>query len=84
MTDTTQPQFLDAQSYRRKRLMDAARMLPVLGALAVLFPLPFLFLGDSASRSGLAVALYLFCLWLALIAFALFLARRLGDPGRDE
>ena len=84
MSETTQPQFLDAQSYRRKRMMDAARMLPVLGALAILFPLPFLFLGSGGARSGLAVALYLFWLWLALIAFALVLARRLGDPGRDE
>jgi hypothetical protein len=84
VTDNTQPQFLDAQSYRRKRLMDAARLLPVLAALATLFPLPFLFIGDGDAATGVSVTIYLFCLWIALIGFAAVLARRLGDPGRDE
>ena len=35
MTPPRQPPFLARKTYRRRRMMDAARMLPVLGALVV-------------------------------------------------
>ena len=77
MTENPPPQFLDVQNYRRKRLVDAARLLPILGAIAVVFPAPYLFLEESRTAT---VAIYLFLVWLALISAALFLSSRLREP----
>jgi len=78
------PQFLDLKSYRRKRLVDTAKLLPVLGAVLVLFPLPFLFVGPSgafdAGLGATALALYFFFVWLALILLGMVLVRVLGRP----
>jgi len=79
MSDANSPQFLDLRSYRQKRLIDAARMFPVLAVVALLFPLPFLFAADAPSANGLPLAIYLFTVWLVLIVVALILSRRLRD-----
>ena len=74
----------DAQRRRRARarVIDAARLLPFLGAALVL--LPDLVLSDGAGGDGATVPwlTYLFASWLALIGLALWIARRharLGD-----
>ncbi|KKK93508.1 hypothetical protein LCGC14_2692180 [marine sediment metagenome] len=77
MTQHSEPVFLERQSYRRRRLMDAARMLPLLGA--VLFVLPVLWAdtdggGGSTARGGL----YLFAAWTLLVIGAALLARPLA------
>jgi hypothetical protein len=84
--------FLERQSYRRRRMMDAARFLPVLGAL--LFAVPLLWpKPDSAAVLDGAVQpvtmsgamLYVFLIWAVLIACAgIFgiLARRWSE--RDQ
>ncbi|MBM7068333.1 hypothetical protein IU397_12130 [Actibacterium sp. 188UL27-1] len=69
--------------YRRRRLMDAARLMPAFGT--VLFLLPVLWmLGDKPISSARGMV-YLFLAWLVLIVLAGILARRLSDPirGRD-
>lgn len=63
------PLFLARAVYRRRRLRDAARLLPVVGLLLMLLPA----LGrDTAGdvRDGI----YLFVLWALLIAAAAVLA----------
>ncbi len=81
---TATPQFLDLKSYRRKRLIDAAKLLPILGAAALLFPLPFFFVdmtgGGPAKGDATVLAIYFFGAWLVLIVAALVLAHALKDP----
>ena len=66
--------FLEHQSYRRRRLMDVARLLPLLGA--ALFAVPLLWPGPKATKAGESDGLvamsdaitYVFVVWGALIA----------------
>lgn len=78
------PLFLERKVYRRRRLADAARLLPLLGTL--LFMIPLLWAPQNSPESDTAAGgLFLFCVWSGLIAAAFLLARRLGDePPRDE
>ena len=66
------PVFLIRRSYRRRRLGDAARLLPVLGL--VLFALPAAGLGEGR---GATQVVFLFLAWAALILAAGLVSRRL-------
>lgn len=78
MASARGPLFVERQSYRRRRVMDAARILPVLGFVLVLLPV----LWTQGGRMGTAgQALYLFGLWVALILIAAALSRPLGREG---
>lgn len=64
------PVFLERQSYRRRRLMDAARLLPVMGAL--LFAVPLLWPGADDAGAVDPVPMshairYIFAVWALLI-----------------
>ncbi|SLN19810.1 hypothetical protein [Roseisalinus antarcticus] len=72
--------FLARASFRRRRLRDAARMLPILALVLVLMPL--LQTGHPEARSS-GVLIYLFVLWVLLIAAAAALVRPIL-PTRDE
>ena len=90
MSETTQPQFLDAQSYRRKRMMDAARLLPLLGIF--LFLLPILWQPRlTPEPDTVHGVVYLFGAWTVLVIAARVLARIVmtepdegGPDDRDE
>lgn len=71
--------FLARDTYRRRRLIDALRVLPVLGLLLFLVPL----LGSSTSERSTAYAgMYLFAAWLVLIIGASLLVRAVArSPG---
>jgi hypothetical protein len=74
-----QPLYLARESYRRRRLTDAARLLPVLGLL--LIGLPILWEPGAAEGPVTAGAkLYLFSVWFALILAAFLLSRALSRP----
>jgi len=74
------PAFLAPMLYRRRRVADAARVLPVAGAFLVLLPIlwrPAETAAPDTSRGGI----YLFAVWFGLIVVAFLLAGRLGrDP----
>ena len=76
-------QFLARDSDRMRRLMDAARMLPVIGLVLLLLPLMRLDSG-SESPATAAEAVYLFAVWIGLIVIAfimsLWLRRTLRPP----
>jgi hypothetical protein len=73
------PVFLERRGYRRRRVMDAARMLPVAGLFLLLMPL--LWAGAHGGVAGTAGAgLYVFGVWGGLIAAALVFARALSRP----
>lgn len=62
------PVFLERQSYRRRRLSDAARLLPLLGA--VLFAVPLLWPRAEDGQEPVptsAAILYIFAVWALLI-----------------
>ncbi|MDE3027743.1 MAG: hypothetical protein KGH84_05040 [Paracoccaceae bacterium] len=74
--------FLERRGYRLRRMMDAARLLPVLGVF--LFMLPILW-GPlaTAARSTAVDGVYLFLVWPALIFLAYLISRRLA-PVTEE
>lgn len=76
-----QPIFLDREVYRRNRIADAARLLPLLGAVLLLFP--DLILSDQAAAEGATAPwlVYFFAAWLFLIGLAFILSRKLNASG---
>lgn len=81
------PLFLERGVYRRRRMMDALRLLTVLGV--VLWLIPALWPNDPSSGAQtmpMSRALfYIFGVWAALIAISAVLAIRLRRPeGSDE
>ena len=79
------PLFLKRGSYRRRRLRDAARMLPF--AALLLFMMPVLWAQDGTVREGTAGdGLYLFAVWFGVLAVAAAMAPWLSSEigGEDE
>ncbi|UYV39573.1 hypothetical protein N4R57_12680 [Rhodobacteraceae bacterium D3-12] len=71
------PVFLEKANYRRRRLVDAVRLMPVLGAL--LWAVPLLWTqGDTSSSSAL---LYVFGIWFGLVVLAGMLSRWIAGEG---
>ena len=79
------PPFLARRAYRRRRMADAARLLPFVGAFLVMVPVlrrP----AESPEADTAAGAVYLFSVWAGLILLSFLLSRWLpeGDEaGRD-
>ena len=76
------PVFLERQSYRRRRVTDAARVLPFIGLLLWLIPLLWREEGAAAVRSSSAI-LYLFGVWFLLVAGAAVLSAKLAAQTCD-
>jgi hypothetical protein len=80
--------FLERRSYRRRRVMDAVRMLPF--ACAVLWlVVPAMWQKGAAAgaQTSMSQALwYIFAIWLLAItaAFALWRRLRLPEAGEEE
>ncbi|MEW9918527.1 hypothetical protein AB2B41_02850 [Marimonas sp. MJW-29] len=78
---TEGPIFLERKSYRTRRMLDAIRMLPVLGLLLwmvpLFWPLPGAPETSAADPIPMSVALrYLFGVWVALVIVCFLLWRR--------
>lgn len=74
--------FVERRAYRHRRLVDAARILPVLAFLLIVLPL--LWSPETGEGRNLARdTIYVFGLWAGLIVSARLLASRL-DPGSEE
>ena len=83
------PLFLERETYRRRRIMDGARILPVAGFVLILLPVLWTRGGDPGTPTGPATgtaaeAVYLFALWLVLILVAALLARPLRAAIRRD
>ena len=78
--------FLARSLYRKRRLSDAAKLLPIFGAVLLLLPL--LWVHQSApERSSTATNwVYLFIVWSFLILAAACLAKSLNkfEDGNDQ
>lgn len=73
------PLFLARAVYRRRRLRDAARLLPVLGLLLLILPALGREIGAHARD-----AIYLFTVWGGLIGAAAVLAPGLRNTEGDH
>lgn len=80
----SRPMFLGRTPYRRRRLRDAARLLPIVGVLLLILPMLWSPIGIGRLLSGDLV--YFFAVWLLLIlvaaAFAPGLSR--SEAAQDE
>jgi len=76
VTPPREPLFLARQTYRRRRVADAARLLPVIGAMLFLIPILAAGSGDGATtaRGGI----YVFVVWAGLIVVTATLSRPLS------
>ena len=74
-TTRSRPEFLEQNVYRRRRLLDAVKLLPALGAC--LFLVPGLILGAEAGSTALRLV-YFFFVWMVLIVLCAMLVRRLS------
>lgn len=77
--------FLERQRYRLRRIMDAVRLLPVIGVVLWMTPLLWPARGaPSADRVTTSEALlYIFAVWCALIAATALLWARLRTAPED-
>jgi len=74
------PLFLERDSYRYRRAVDAARLLPVLGVL--LWLIPAFWSQATAPSTPLSQAmLYIFLVWLLLIGLCAFVSSRIARRG---
>ena len=74
------PLYLARRSYRRRRVRDGSRFLPVLGVVLMVAPVSW---GADGARSLARDAIWLFGVWAGLILAALWLSRHLTDEPDD-
>ena len=85
MTKRPAPVFLARKSYRRRRMTDAARLLPVVGVFLILLPILWQPASTAAPDTGYGVA-YLFIVWTLLILAARVIshfAARVANESED-
>lgn len=83
MSPETGPVFLERRTYRRRRMADAARLLPVLGVILVCIPLLWKGTPESLSKTT-HVMFYLFAVWLLLAVLSAVISRYLRTDEGDE
>ncbi len=76
------PLFQTPSGYRLRRLHDAARMLPVIGAFLILLPILWA-PAETAQRDTAPDGIYLFAVWAGLIVVAALISRGLDPTGED-
>jgi len=78
------PLFLARASYRQRRLRDAARLLPVVGAFLLI--LPTLWMDDGSIHMTAGDLIYFFLVWLFLVLVAAVFGRglRAGERVKEE
>ena len=84
MSRKPKPVFVQKRTYRQRRLADAARLLPILGAGLILLPL--LWQGDAESPARtVTVMFFLFLVWIGLAILAAVISRHLktGEEAGD-
>lgn len=84
MSPRRQHMFVERQTYRRRRLQDAARFLPIVGIVLIMVPL----LWPRGAQSGFAMSsalLYVFLVWAGLVGTAFLMSLFLrNEQVQDE
>lgn len=83
MRDQREPLFLEREIYRQRRTVDAARLLPIVGFLALCLPILWGPSGEDGARLTSSGVIYLFGVWSVLILIAVLHARRLRRIDAD-
>jgi hypothetical protein len=83
MSAPQDPLFLERSSYRGRRLVEAVRVLAVLGGVLVLLPI-FLLPRDAPLMGLSGLVRYFFGVWVALIAATWALSRLLRRHSQHE
>lgn len=78
MPRARQPLFLARANYRKRRLRDGARLVPIFGLLLLMLPL----LWPSAGRIVTVHWAFVFVIWAALICMAAALSAKLVEADR--
>ena len=79
------PVFLERQSYRSRRLMDAVRMLPFLALMLWMLPLAWAQPPEAADPMPMTVTLrYVFGVWVGLVLACLVLWWRTRKQAPDD
>jgi uncharacterized membrane protein len=76
------PLFLARASYRMRRLRDAARLLPIVGAFLLI--LPTLWVADGSIHMTASDLIYFFTVWLLLVIVAAVFSRGLRQGERID
>lgn len=76
------PLFLPRPEYRKRRLVDAARLLPVFGGFLMFLPILWA-PGGAQGRDTARDGIYLFVIWAVLVGLAAWLAPSLADAADD-
>lgn len=84
MKEGSRPLFVARDTYRARRTMDAARLLPLLGVILWLGLLPLMRGNPTNGGSTSGSVLFLFGVWIILIALAAVLARPLSRIERED
>ena len=86
MARDLRPVFLERKNYRRRRMMDALRLVAVLGLILWLMPIiwPNGRTVDADPMPMSSALFYVFGVWLFLIALAALLAVFLRDVRKPE
>lgn len=74
--------FLERRGYRQRRIIDAARILHVLGLLLWCVPLVWPSSDESGAISTSTATLYIFAIWTGLIGVGAFLAWKM-EPAEE-
>lgn len=77
------PLFLQRGSYRKRRLRDGARLLPILGVILMLLPILWA-PGETAKADTATDGIYLFAVWIGLVLVAALLAPGLADESAED
>jgi hypothetical protein len=83
MRSPLHPVFLAQRAYRRRRLTDAARLLPLAGCFLFLLPI-FWRPQDTGVADTASGGLHLFAVWAVLIVAAAGVAAKLGRHESDD
>lgn len=83
MSRKQSPLFLERRSYRLRRLMDGARLMPFLGAALWAVPMLWSREGEAATPTSHAM-LYIFLIWFLLSCLAGILSIWLNGKSETE
>lgn len=78
------PVFLARRTYRRRRLADAARLLPIVGTVLICIPLLWQGEGASGSTRTTMAIFYIFGLWVILATIAGIISHHLRAAENKE
>ncbi|WP_293444851.1 hypothetical protein [Planktotalea sp.] len=70
--------FLERRSYRQRRLIDAARILPVVGIVLWFVPLVWPSAEENGEISTSSASTYIFTIWIGLIVVGALVAWRMA------